>query len=52
MRPCKITRSKTLVALQKRDPMVSYHPDKLGNHEQCGSGDLMVFVCHTITARD
>ena len=37
--------------LQKRDPKASYHPDKFGDHKQCGSGDLMVLVCHMIIPR-
>ena len=28
---------------------VSYHPANFGGHRQCGSGDIMVLVCHVIS---
>ena len=28
--------------------MVSQHPARLGGHRHCGSGDIMVSVCHVI----
>ena len=28
--------------------MVSHHPAKFGDHGHCGSGDIMVLVCHVI----
>ena len=28
---------------------VSYHPAKFGGHQQCGSGDIMILVCHVIS---
>ena len=31
--------------------MVSHHPLKFGHHRHCGSGDIMVLVCH-VTLQD
>ena len=29
--------------------MVSHQPAKFGGHRHCGSGDIMVLVCHVIS---
>ena len=31
--------------------MLSYHPAKFSGHRHCGSGDIIVLVCHVIFAR-
>ena len=28
--------------------MVSHQPDKFAGHRHCGSGDIMILVCHVI----
>ena len=28
---------------------VNHHPVKCGGHRNCGSGDLMILVCHVIS---
>ena len=27
---------------------IYHHPNKLGGHRHCGTGDIMVLVCHVI----
>ena len=35
--------------MSKSQPfMVSHQPDKFGGHRHCGSGDIMILVCHVI----
>ena len=42
-------RDQNVIWLYRREPIkVSYHPAKFGGHRHCGSGDIMILVCHVI----
>ena len=41
-------RNQRIICLYSLEPLKSIDPTKVGSHQQCGSGDIMVLVCHAI----